>query len=249
MAVVTLTQASLSGRTGRGVSIAVIDSGIHGTHPHVEQVAVGVSFDDEGRIGGDIGDRLGHGTAVAAAIHEKAPDAVLVAVKVFDRALSTTGRALVDAMRWAAGSRASIINLSLGTTNHDHEADLAAAVADATAKGAIVIAAAPHAGLRWLPGALSGVLGVESDADLPRDVCRIERRPDGAIRAHASALPRPIPGVPPARNVQGPSFAVANTTGLVALAIEGEPARTIDELFERLYRGRDEGGTMPLMRK
>jgi hypothetical protein len=38
----------------------------------------------------------------------------------------------------------------------------------------------------------------------------------------ASGFPRPIPGVPPERNLKGLSFAVANATGLLAVALEGE---------------------------
>jgi hypothetical protein len=49
------------------------------------------------------------------------------------------------------------------------------------------------------------------------------------IRARASGLPRPIPGVPPERNLQGTSFAVANTTGMLALALEGN---SISELID-----------------
>jgi hypothetical protein len=226
-----LTQAAMAGRTGRGVSIAVVDSGIHPSHPHVERVAAGIAIDEAGQPGGDVTDRLGHGTAVAAAIHEKAPDAVLVAVKVFDRSLATSGRALVEAIRWAAVSRISIVNLSLGTTNADHEGALAEAVALAVEAGALVVAAAPDAVSRWLPGALPGVIGVEVDAASPRDACRIERLPDGRLIARASAHPRPIPGIPPERNLQGVSFAVANTTGLLALAIEGRRSAPIEGLF------------------
>jgi subtilisin family serine protease len=216
---VTLTQAGLSGRTGRGVSIAIVDSGVHPGHPHIGRIAGGITIDDHAAVGGDLTDRLGHGTAVAAAIHEKAPDAVLVAVKVFDRELKTSGRALVEAIRWAATTRVSIVNLSLGTLNHDHETALAAAVAEAAAGGVLIVAAAPDDGAVWLPAAIAGVIGVSS-ADLPRDTCELTRDAGGRIHARASGLPRPIPGVPPERNVQGTSFAVANTTGLLALALE-----------------------------
>ena len=215
----TLTQATLAGRTGRGVSIAIVDSGVHPGHPHIGRVTGGIAIDDTGRTGGDITDRLGHGTAVAAAIHEKAPEAALVAVKIFDRSLQTTGRALVDAIRWAASTRIAIVNLSLGTVNREHESALGAAVADATAAGVIIVAASPDDGAVWLPAALPGVVGV-SAADMPREVCEIERVTDGRILARASGLPRPIPGIPPARNIQGTSFAVANMTGLLALALE-----------------------------
>jgi hypothetical protein len=77
-----------------GVRVAVIDSGIHPGHPHVLGVAGGVAIFRDGESD-DYLDRLGHGTAVAAAIREKAPDAQLLAVKVFDRTLSSSVGALV----------------------------------------------------------------------------------------------------------------------------------------------------------
>jgi subtilisin family serine protease len=215
-----LSLASLAGRTGRGVRVAVIDSGIHASHPHVGGIAAGASFDRLGRIGGDGADRLGHGTAVAAAIREKAPEAELLSARVFDTSLETTALALVAAMRWAMGQGAAILNLSLGTTNADHEPALAAAVADATARGAMVVAAAPTAEARWLPGALPGVVAVELDWGAARDACRVSVDARGAMRVRASGYPRPIPGVPPERNFKGQSFAVANATGLLALSKE-----------------------------
>ncbi len=237
MAGITLSVASFAGRSGRGISIAIVDSGIHAAHPHVERVAGGVSIDDEGRTGGDLTDRLGHGTAVAGAIHEKAPDAALLAVKVFDRSLKTSGRALVEAIRWAAAARVAIINLSLGTSNREHKVALAGAVSDALAAGAIIVAAAPQAGSDWLPGALRGVVGVEADWTCPRDACEVDVQPDGTVLVRASAFPRPIPGVAPARNFQGPSFAVANATGLIALAIEGESVRSVGQLIGLMEGG------------
>ena len=79
--------------------IAIIDSGIHAGHPHVGQVAGGVEITQTGERQDTI-DRLGHGTAVAGAIREKAPDAELYAVKVFDRKLSTSGSVIVRALAW-----------------------------------------------------------------------------------------------------------------------------------------------------
>ncbi len=218
----TLTLAALAGRTGRGLSIAIVDSGVHPGHPHIGRMAGGIAIGDDGGVSGDLTDRLGHGTAVAAAIHEKAPDAALLAVKIFDRSLQTSGRALVEAIRWATTAGVSIVNLSLGTKNRDHEAALAAAVADAAARGVRIVAAAPDDGAVWLPAAIAGVISV-SASDLPRDACEIEQDSNGMIRARASGLPRPIPGLPPERNLHGTSFAAANTTGLLARAFEEPP--------------------------
>ena len=138
-------------RTGRGVRVAVVDSVIHAAHEHVRGIAGGVAFDATGARSDDVVDRLGHGTAVAAAIREKAPDVELLAVKVFDQTLAATGRALVEAIRWSTAHQAALINLSLGTVNRDHEPALAAATADAADRGAIVVAAAPEDQRRWLP--------------------------------------------------------------------------------------------------
>ena len=212
---------ALSGRTGRGVTIAVIDSGVNVPHPHLPAVAGAVAFDLEGRTGGDTLDRLGHGTAVAAAIHEKAPDAEIWAVKVFDRVLATSVPALVAAIDWAAGSGIGLVNLSLGTPNAFRAAHLAETVRRAAACGTLVVSAAEHDGTVWYPGSLPGAVGVLVEPGCPRHAMRVEALPRGARRLRASPYPRPIPGVPPERNLNGISFAVANVTGLLALALEG----------------------------
>jgi hypothetical protein len=216
-----ISLSALAGRTGRGVRVAIVDSGIHAAHPHVGGVIGGIAFDDTGRPLDDLIDRLGHGTAVVAAIHEKAPDAELLVVKVFDRSLSATATALAAAIRWAAVERAHFINLSLGTTNPSHAPALQEAVDDAVRQGAAIVAAAPDTLHAWLPGGLTGVIAVELDWDCPRDECRVHVDDDGTTRVRASGYPRPIPGVPAERNLKGPSFAVANATGLLALAHDG----------------------------
>ena len=171
-----------------------------------------LTFPDPG-----LSDHIGHGTAVAGAIREKAPEAALVSVRIFDGQMTATGPALSGAIDWCAAHDIHIINLSLGTTNAAHAETLSAAVARATAAGAIVVAAAPQPDAAWLPGALPGMVSVDADWECARDVCRGERR-DGSLRLVASAYPRPIPGVPPDLNFRGLSFAVANATGFLALA-------------------------------
>lgn len=197
--------------------VAIIDSGVHASHPHVGGVAGGVGIDDRGGEHGDYVDRLGHGTAVAAAIREKAPDAELFAVRVFDRTLSTSIQALVSAIDWAARSGMNIANLSLGTANMQHEPALRDAVERAAASGVVVVAARDDEGVRWLPGSLPGVLPVQLDWTCPRDQYRAIDL-GGSIVFRASGYPRDIPGVPRERNLQGVSFAVANMTGFATRA-------------------------------
>jgi hypothetical protein len=204
--------------TRRVVRIAVIDSGVHADHPQVGGVTGGFGIDDEGHEHEDYVDRLGHGTAVTAAIREKAPDADILAIKVFDRELAATGRALVAACERALDHGAHIINLSLGTRNADHESALRQVVQRALAAGTVIVAAGEQDGVRWLPGAIDGVWPVLLDWSVPREECRVAMRLGAAPVFHASGFPRPIPGVSPEQNLKGLSFAVANVTGLVAAA-------------------------------
>src|SRR5689334_13126946 len=95
----TLDDSPFAGRTGHAVTIAVLDSGVHPSHPHVGNVDGGTSLiGDES----DWVDRLGHGTAVAGAIREKAPAARLLAVKLFHDRLATNVDALARGIEWAA---------------------------------------------------------------------------------------------------------------------------------------------------
>jgi subtilisin family serine protease len=198
------------------VRIAVIDSGVHATHPHVNGVAGGVSIMPDGREAADFIDRLGHGTAVTAAIREKAPDAEIYSVKVFHDSLATRIDSLIHALDWSARNSVHLINLSLGTDNPEHEPVLRAAVERLMGQGIKLIAAYEDSGVRWLPGSLAGVIPVVVDWDCPRDEYRTSLLPDGRTLYHASGFPRPIPGVAPERNLKGISFAVANVTGLLA---------------------------------
>ena len=188
--------------------IAIIDSGIHDGHPHVGRVAGAVHFTAQG-LGDDPVDRLGHGTAVAGSIREKAPGADLFAVKVFDRRLSVQIGAILRALEWCREEHMDAINLSLGTANQEHRA----ALMEAIAGNGLVVSAA-----HLLPGGLPGVVGVAEDESCPRDEFR--RRGETFL---ASPYPRPIPGVPESRNLHGVSFAVANMTGFVARALDACP--------------------------
>lgn len=208
------------------VRVAVIDSGIHPDHPHVGGVADGVAITPDGESP-DYLDRIGHGTAVAAAIREKAPHAHLVAVRVFDRTLAASVNSLVRAIDWAIDHDCHVINMSLGTTRAEHEARLSGVVGRAIDRGVIVVAAREDEGQRFLPGSLPGVVGVTVDWDCPRDRFHVDAREGERPVWRASGYPRGIPGVPPSRNLMGISFAVANVTGFIAGQI-GTAARFVD---------------------
>ena len=230
-----LEDAPFAGRTGRGVVVAVIDSGIHAAHPHVGGVLGGANLlHDVDDGAGDLLDRIGHGTAVAAAIREKSPAVDLLAIKVFDRQLTTSADVLARAISWAADHGARLINLSLGTANAARAELLQSAVERARANNALVVSARATNGVEWMPGVLPDVVGVEPDWSCERNELEIVRDATRVPVFRASAYPRPIPGVARERNLSGISFAVANVTGFLARGIEARGWSSVDDIVADL---------------
>ena len=75
--------------------------------------------------------------------------------------------------------------------------------------------------MRWLTGAIGGVIAVKLDWECPRDEYRRCTESDGRVIYRASGYSRPIPGVPPEGNLKGLNFAVANVPGLLAAEVNG----------------------------
>lgn len=224
------TPDQLATYTGRGVKVGIIDSGVNPAHPHVGGVAGGARIStSEADSSNDYLDYIGHGTAVAGAIREKALDSELYAVKVFDRALTTNIEAIIKAIDWCVDNEIDVINLSLGTVNIEHRTLIEQAVSGAAEKGTVLVAAREMSGKPSLPGSLPSVIGVVVDWQCARDRYDVNRSDDDVVFI-ASAYPRDIPGVPRERNLKGISFAVANMTGFVARAREFAPKAPVDQL-------------------
>ncbi|MFI7009598.1 type VII secretion-associated serine protease mycosin [Streptomyces sp. NPDC050145] len=170
---------------GRGITVAVLDTGVDDRHPDLEgNVLTGK---DLVGFGAERGDRpwARHGTAIAGIIaghgHGKddgdgvvgvAPEARILPVRVIledgdparAKARETRGDALARGIRWAADHGADVINLSLGDdsdTAHP-EADEDAAVQYALKKGVSVVASAGNGGEKGdhisYPAAYPGVI-------------------------------------------------------------------------------------------
>jgi subtilisin family serine protease len=217
--------------SGKGLKIAVIDSGVNASHPHIVAPTKGVlPGSDAGD--GSTDDKLGHGTAVMAAIQEKAPGGEYYAVKLFSDSLRTTTPRLIQAIDWAIQNGMGIVNLSLGTPNLEHRPEFEALVERAAAAGVLLVAAGQAGDQPVLPGMLAGVLSVGVDWDVPRHQYRIGG--DGEPCFFASGYPRPLPGRPVNRNLYGISFAAANLTGIVARALEGSSNRSFQTVCDLL---------------
>lgn len=220
--------------TGAGIRVAIIDSGVNPAHPHVAGVATGARITaSETDSPNDYLDYLGHGTAVAGAIREKAPDAELYAVKVFDRALTTNIEVIIKAIEWCIENQMDVANLSLGTVNPEHRDAMEMTVARAAKNGIALVAARETSDKPSFPGCLPSVIGVEVDWQCPRNTYAIRASDDGPVFV-ASAYPRDIPGVPRERNLNGISFAVANMTGFVVRAKEMARTASVNQLKQLL---------------
>ncbi|GAE35802.1 subtilisin savinase [Halalkalibacter akibai JCM 9157] len=114
-----------SALTGKGVSVAVIDTGIDRNHQDLKVVG-GVSTVD---YTDSYHDDNGHGTHVAgiiAALHNGigirgvAPDIELFSVKALDETGAGYVSDIVSAIDWSIRNNIDIINLSIGMPRHSH---------------------------------------------------------------------------------------------------------------------------------
>ncbi|MBT2403706.1 MULTISPECIES: type VII secretion-associated serine protease mycosin [unclassified Streptomyces] len=172
---------------GDGITVAVLDTGVDGTHPDLAgQVLDGA---DVVGMGAGRGDRAWarHGTAMAGIIAGRghgtnrrqgilgiAPQAKILPVRVIleegdparAKARDSKGGALAEGIRWAADHGADVINLSLGDDSDSahHEAAEDEAVQYALGKGVVVVASAGNSGKDGdpvsYPAAYPGVIAV-----------------------------------------------------------------------------------------
>jgi subtilisin family serine protease len=207
------------------VTVAIIDSGIDGSHPELEnRIEDAVSFVDSSARK----DGIGHGTFVAGLIAAELNNSTgiagigfparLLIAKVVRADGTISPEAEARAIRWAADSGAQVINLSLAAlrdpedpTADQYSALEADAVEYAIRKGAIVVAAvgngdgAPRVPWRYAsyPAALPHVVGVGAvarDGSVPdfsnRDVFYNDLVAPGT--EILSTVPRDVTGARPA---------------------------------------------------
>ncbi|MEU4768896.1 S8 family serine peptidase [Actinosynnema sp. NPDC023794] len=178
-----------AGYTGKGVKVAVLDSGVDQTHPDlVGREVVERNFTEDP----DNSDLIGHGTHVAATVaaggkyRGVAPDAQILDGKVCS--LNCFESWIVDGMQWAADQGADVINMSLGGTDTPDVDPLEQAVETLSARtGALFVVAAGNSGR---PETLSS----PASADAALAVGAVER--DDGIADFSSRGPRVGDGAP-----------------------------------------------------
>lgn len=226
--------------TGRGVTVAIIDSGIETDHPSLSGKTV---ESVEARISGTrvvfepsaSGDSAGHGTACAGIISSIAPDAQFASIKVLGAGGLGDGQVFLAGLEYAIKKRYKVINLSLGTTKPQFFAPLHDMLDRAYQAGCIVVAAANNLPQPSFPSVFSSSL-ISVIKSEESDPLRFGFRYGEIIELTA-------PGVNVRtawlgggyRNLTGNSFACPHISGIVARFVEGYPNLTPFQVKAALY--------------
>ena len=225
-----LTWNDAFGSTGKGVKVAIIDSGVDKTHPAVKGQVHGYVAMHSGPEGVTYNiepheDSHGHGTACAGIIHSIAPDCEIYSVKVLSQWLTSSGAAFAAGLRWAIDNGMHVCNLSLGTTKKEffevlHElADLA------YFRRTVLVTAANNLPIPSFPSVYASVISVASHSE--PDVYRYYYNPEPPVEFGASGIDVRVAW----KNHQwitatGNSFAAPHITGLVARILGKYPDLT-----------------------
>ncbi|MFM2077762.1 MAG: hypothetical protein RJA49_1652 [Actinomycetota bacterium] len=152
---------------GRGVRVAVVDSGIDASHPAVGRVAdhVAVERDEHSESGlrivaGEHDDLYGHGTACAAIIRALAPDVELVSVRVLGENLKGSAGAFATGVQWCIEQRIDVINLSMSTSSDRWAESFWELVDEAAYRRVMLVSAMNNERKRTIPSEFAGVFSV-----------------------------------------------------------------------------------------
>lgn len=227
-------------RTGRGVRVGVVDSGIDATHPALEgkvktQVEAVSDRDRWTFPPSTSGDSAGHGTACAGIITTLAPDVELHSIKVLGANASGSGEMFLAGLDYAIKQRMHIINLSLGTTKPQYHGPLHDLLDRAYHAGCIVVAAANNLPQPSYPSIFSSSLVsvVKDDSHAP---FKFGYRFGEVIEVVAPGVQVrttwPGGGY---RQLTGNSFACPHIVGIIALIMEAYPDLTPFQVKTILY--------------
>jgi subtilisin family serine protease len=133
--------------TGRGVKIAVLDSGIEATHPMLEGLTLAddLAVIDDGlrlaTVEGQGKDVFGHGTAIAGIIRRVAPDAEIGSFRVLGEQLRSRTLIIREGVRLALERGYQILNCSFGCGREDHVLHYKDWIDEAYLRGRHIVAA------------------------------------------------------------------------------------------------------------
>ncbi|MEU8799016.1 S8 family serine peptidase [Spirillospora sp. NPDC048819] len=230
--------------TGRGVKVAVVDSGVTAKNPQLSgQVLKGVDLTKTGPE-----DCLGHGTWVAGIIAAKkgtspfygvAPDAKIIPIKFAAQAQGVDSGLAAKGIDAAVRLGADIINVSTQSIGDDPR--LRKSVENAIAKGVVIVAAAGNInpedsqtpGLMY-PSAYPGVISVGAVDQKGGVTAFSNPATPVSVMAPGQDIVTTAPDGTYAVAEKGTSFATPFVSGLAALIEEAYPDLTPAQVKQRI---------------
>lgn len=257
---ISVPQVWQSDVTGRGIKVAIVDTGIDLNHPDFAGRIVQIKdFTGEGDV-----DKNGHGTHVAgivggsgAASQGKyrgvAPECSFYIAKVLRGNGSGTMSDVMSGVEWAVEQGAQVVNLSLGSDGACDGTDALSVLCDAAvARGVVLCVAAGNAGpgasTVGSPGCARTVItvgattksdqvasfssrGPTSDGRIKPDVC-FPGVSIVACRASGTAMGTPLDAY--YTSASGTSMATPHATGACALLLQAKPGLSPQQIKETL---------------
>ncbi|WP_329455330.1 type VII secretion-associated serine protease mycosin [Streptomyces sp. NBC_01497] len=247
---------------GKGVRVAVIDTGVDTANPQLKSaVDAKAGKDYLGKTRGTT-DTVGHGTKVAGIIAARprsgtgfvglAPEATIIPIRQNDEKNSGKSDTMAQAIRYAVGQHAGVINISQDTAEPlGPDSKLAQAVRFALDHQVVVVASAGNDGTDGqardtYPAAFPGVLAVAaSDRDNERAAFS---QPGGFVGVAAPGVDivSTVPGNGQCLD-NGTSFSAPYVAGVAALLRGEHPKWTaqevvaqIEQTAERSVNGHDD---------
>ncbi len=219
------------GATGAGVSVAIIDSGVEGSHPAVrgrlvESWAVTL-HDGEAEVVGDDteGDLFGHGTACAGIIAGLAPEVDIVSIRVLGADLKGKGAAFAEALQKAIQRPVQVANLSLSSKSDALFPVFHQLADEAYFNHVVLVSAANNVAGPSYPSLFSSVISVAAHAE--QDPWRFYYNPSPPVEFGAWGVDVPVAWRDNGLTVAtGNSFAAPHITALVALILSKHPGLT-----------------------
>jgi subtilisin family serine protease len=230
---------ALSGSTGAGVSVCILDSGVEFGHPLVGDLAgaVAIEVDENGAthvVRDEEGDLCGHGTACAGIVRALAPEAELYSVRVLGAGFKGSGQKLLAGLRHAVDQGYDIVNMSLSTTKRDL-GDILHEVADrAYFAKTVLVASAHNMPVESYPWRFSSVISVGSHEE--EDPLVYYANPDPPVEFFARGVDVDIAWIGGGSiRATGNSFATPCISGIAALIRSKHPGLTPFQLKTVLH--------------
>ncbi|WP_354384016.1 type VII secretion-associated serine protease mycosin [Streptomyces sp. PvR034] len=235
--------------TGKGITVAVIDSGVGAPPELAGQVLPGVNYASLSK-GDEREDYNGHGTGIAAMIagtgkgsggsdgaYGLAPGAKILPIRVSEGGgVETQHEGFIKGIRYAADSEAKIVNISMVGVGGSPE--LAEAVKYALGKGKLIFAGVGNEGDKanevLYPAATPGVVGVSAIDKNANATKESQHGPQVDVSAPGEDIVAACTGKSGLCNSHGTSDATALTSASAALIWSAHPDWTNNQVLRVL---------------